>query len=183
MSTVKVNVIRSKLIVRLKRSSRKHMSNMKALCPRVERGLQFFIFFIKVGQRPKSMSSGQNCWYMCGKVLSPAIHMSNIKVLSQRVERKLKVFFFYKSRSKVKVKVIRSKLLVCATTSCNNYVWESLCNEIMASFKLFIKIGLRLKSRSSSQNCWYVWKGIVTSNTYVKYQSPKSKRRKRIEIL
>ena len=94
MSTVKVNVIRSKLLVCLKRSSRKHMSNMKALCPRVERGLQFFIFFIKVGQRPKSRSSGQNCWYMCGKVLSPAIHMSNIKALSQRVERKLKFFIF-----------------------------------------------------------------------------------------
>ena len=36
---------------------------------------------------------------------------------------------------------------------------------------------------SSGQNYKYVWKGLVTNNSYVKYESPKSKRRKRIESL
>ena len=49
-------------------------------------------------------------------------------------------------------------------------------------FKNIIKVGQRSKSRSPGLKCWYVWKGIVSSNRYVKYKSPKSKGRKRIEI-
>jgi hypothetical protein len=46
--------------------------------------------------------------------------------------------------------------------------------------KNIIKVGQRSKSRSPGINCWYVWKGLVSSNRYVKYESPKSKGRKRI---
>ena len=48
--------------------------------------------------------------------------------------------------------------------------------------KNIINVGQRSKSRSPGINCWYVWKGPVSSNTYVKYESPKSKGRKKIEI-
>ena len=48
--------------------------------------------------------------------------------------------------------------------------------------KNIIKVGQRSKSRSPGINCWYVWKGLVSSNRYVKYESPKSKGRKRIQI-
>ena len=36
----------------------------------------------------------------------------------------------------------------------------------------FSKVGQSPRSRSQDKKLWYPWKGLVTRNTHVKYQSP-----------
>ena len=44
--------------------------------------------------------------------------------------------------------------------------------KVMAKVKVFEKIGQTSRSRSLGQKLWYDVKGLVSRNTYVKYESP-----------
>ena len=41
----------------------------------------------------------------------------------------------------------------------------------MAKVKVFLKVGQTPRSRSLGQKIGYPWKGLVTRNTHVKYES------------
>ena len=43
--------------------------------------------------------------------------------------------------------------------------------EAMTKVKVFLKVGQTSRSRSLGQKFWYPWKGLVTRNTHVKYES------------
>ena len=53
------------------------------------------------------------------KVLQQGISMLNLKALSLSIQKLMLRFSFFKSRSKVKVKVTRSKFLVPRQRSCH----------------------------------------------------------------
>ena len=44
----------------------------------------------------------------------------------------------------------------------------------MAKVKVFLKVGQASRSRSLGQNFWHQWKGLVTRNVHMKYESPTS---------
>ena len=44
----------------------------------------------------------------------------------------------------------------------------------MAKVKVFLKVGQMSRSRSQGQKFWYPWKGHVTRNVHMKYESPTS---------
>ena len=44
----------------------------------------------------------------------------------------------------------------------------------MAKVKVFFKVGQTSRSRSQGQKFWYPWKGLVTRNVYMKYESTTS---------
>ena len=44
----------------------------------------------------------------------------------------------------------------------------------MAKVKVFLKVGQTSRSRSLGQKFWYPWKGLITSNVHMKYESPTS---------
>ena len=44
----------------------------------------------------------------------------------------------------------------------------------MAKVKVFLKVGQTSRSRSLGQKFWYPWKGLVTRNVHMKYESPNS---------
>ena len=46
--------------------------------------------------------------------------------------------------------------------------------EAMAKVKVFLKVGQTSRSRSLGQKFWYPWKGLVTRNAHMKYESPTS---------
>jgi hypothetical protein len=157
---------------------------MKALSQSVERELKFIKNIIKVGQRSKSRSPGINCWYVWKGIITSNTYVKYESPKSKCRKRSEIHSKYYKSRSNVKVKVIRYKLLVCvqAIHMSNMKALSQSVETELKFLKNIIKVGQRSKSRSPGINCWYVWKGLVSSNTYVKYESPKSKGRKRISI-
>ena len=60
---------------------------------------------------------------------------------------------------------------------------KALSQSVERELKFFKKkVCQRSKSMSSGQNYKYVWKGLVASSSYVKYESPRTKGRKKIEI-
>ena len=46
--------------------------------------------------------------------------------------------------------------------------------EAMTKVKVILKVGQTSRSRSLGQNFWYPWKGLVTRNVHMKYESPTS---------
>ena len=44
----------------------------------------------------------------------------------------------------------------------------------MVKVKVFSYVGQRLRSRSPGKKNWYGWKGLLTRNVHVKYDSPTS---------
>ena len=44
----------------------------------------------------------------------------------------------------------------------------------MAKVKVFFKVGQTSRSRLQGQKFWYPWKGLVTRNVHMKYESPTS---------
>ena len=74
--------------------------------------------FLKVGQTSRSRSQGQK-FFCNGKVLSQGMYICNMKVLPLLVRKLLSRLKFFKSRSNVKVKVTRSKILVPMERSCH----------------------------------------------------------------
>ena len=75
-------------------------------------------FFSKVGQKSRSRSRGKN-FVSNRKVLPQEKHMWNVKALSLLVEKLWPRLTFFKSRSKVKVKVKKSNILVSTERFCH----------------------------------------------------------------
>ena len=77
--------------------------------------------FSRSRSKSRLRPQGQKCWYKCiiREVLSKGIDMCNIKAQSLLVQKLWSRLSFFKSRSKVKVKVIRSKFLVWTERSCH----------------------------------------------------------------
>ena len=94
-----------------------YICNTKAL-PLLVKKLWPRLKFLKLGQTSRSRSQGQN-YVIHGKVLSQGMYICNTKALPLLVKKlwpRLKIF---KSRSHVKVKVTRSKILVPMERSCH----------------------------------------------------------------
>ena len=96
------------------------MPNMKALSQRIKKlrpMLNFFQKYVKghgQGQMFKIHDSAV-------KVLSQGTHMPSMKALSLIIEKLWPMLiFFFKSRSKVTVKVTRSKFMVPLERPCHN---------------------------------------------------------------
>ena len=82
---------------------------------------------------------------------------------------------FFKSRSNVKVKVTRSKIMVPNKSSCHKHMCKikapSLLKRKLWPRLNILKVGQISRSRSWGQQLWYHVKGLVTSNTHVQYES------------
>ena len=94
------------------------MCNIKALSLFVKKLWSGLIFFSKVGQKSRSRSRGKNLYY---QQIALATRITHVKyespyLFGSKVIAKVK---FFKSRSKVKVKVTKSKILVLTQRSCH----------------------------------------------------------------
>ena len=79
--------------------------------------VHIFFFYLR-----RSMSQDQNVG-IDRKVLPQGISMRNMKVLSLSVQKLMLRLSFFKSRSKVNVKVMRSKLFVQRKRSRFSFLW------------------------------------------------------------
>ena len=50
----------------------------------------------------------------------------------------------------------------------------SSSQEAMAKVKVFLKVCQTSRSRSLGHKFWYPWKGLITRNVHMKYESPTS---------
>ena len=76
---------------------------------------------------------------------------------------------FSKSRPNSKVKVTESKMFplkVSCITRKNHVKYQISLFKCyyMQQGKSFLKIGQSTRSRSQSENCWYSWKSLATTN-------------------
>ena len=105
------------------------------------------------------------------------MYIWNMKALPLLVRKLWPWLKFFKSRSNVKVKVTRSKILVPMERSCHKEctyeIWKPYLFWLGSYGQglSFLKVGQTSRSRSQGQNFWYPWKGLVTRNIHVKYES------------
>ena len=104
--------------------------------------------------------------------------MCNIEALSLLVQKLWPRLSFFESRSKVEVKVMKSKILVPKERSFHKEytceIWKPylLVKKLWPRLSFFSKVGQNSRSRSQSQKFWCWQKGLVTRNTHVKFESP-----------
>ena len=94
--------------------------------------------------------------------------MPNMKAFSHRIKELWQMLKFFKSRSKVTVKVTRSKCMVPSERPCHK---EHTC-QILKLYLIVFQSRSKVTSRSQFKNMWFRQKGLVIRYTHAKYESP-----------
>ena len=129
--------------------------------------------FSQVGQTSRSRPQGKKVWFHVKGLVTRNTHV-NIKALSLLVWKLWPRLKFFKSRSNIKVKVTRSKIMVPSERSCHKEYIRTIWKPYHLWFESYgqgsssSKVGQTSRSRSQDQKFWYHVKGFVIRNTHMK---------------